>query len=193
MCHIWASSWQNQQNDSAPSEDSDQPGHSAILISLRCPHEQSLGQYLPTERTAKTLIRLGGYPGWSESSQGAYTRLLVLSWSGSLSLSVGRVWFYNSVIWLGALTTQPRGCLREHWGVVTFKYQRTSGPVNAHLTPGPGIYINAFIHVHVYSPRAGADNPLGTNVDVNRKPLSFRPFVASFKQISLNSDFIHIF
>ena len=38
--------------------------------------------------------------------------------------------------------------------------QRTSGPVNAHLTPGPGIYFNAFIHV--YSPRAGADNPLET-------------------------------
>ena len=36
--------------------------------------------------------------------------------------------------------------------------QRTSGPVNAHRTPGPGIYFNAFIHV--YSPRAGADNPL---------------------------------
>ena len=35
-----------------------------------------------------------------------------------------------------------------------------SGPVNAHLTPGPGIYFNAFIHV--YSPRAEADNPLGT-------------------------------
>ena len=38
--------------------------------------------------------------------------------------------------------------------------QRTSGPVNPHLTPGPGIYFNAFIHI--YSPRAGADNPLGT-------------------------------
>ena len=38
--------------------------------------------------------------------------------------------------------------------------QRTSGPVNAHLTPGPGIYFNAFIYV--YSTRAGADNPLGT-------------------------------
>ena len=58
--------------------------------------------------------------------------------------------------------------------------QRTSGPVNAHLTPGPGIYFNAFIHV--YSPRAGADNSLGTNVDVNRKPLSLCPFVASLKK-----------
>ena len=47
--------------------------------------------------------------------------------------------------------------------------QRTSGPVNAHLTSGPGIYFTAFIHV--YNPRAGADNPLGTNVDVNRKPV----------------------
>ena len=68
--------------------------------------------------------------------------------------------------------------------------QRTSGPVNAHLTPGPGIYFNAFIHV--YSPKAGADNPLGTNVDVNRKPLSLCPFVASFKTISLKYDFKHV-
>ena len=66
------------------------------------------------------------------------------------------------------------------------KNQRTSGPVNAHLTPGPGIYFNAFIHV--YSPRAGADNPLGTNVEFNRKPLSLCTFVASFKTISLKYD-----
>ena len=66
----------------------------------------------------------------------------------------------------------------------------TSGPVNTHLTPGPGIYFNAFIHV--YSPRAGADNPLGKNVDVNRKPLSLCPFVARFKTISLKYDFKHI-
>ena len=65
--------------------------------------------------------------------------------------------------------------------------QRTSGPVNAHLIPGLGIYFNAFIHV--YSPRAGADNLLGTNVDVNRKPLSLCPSVASFKTISLKYDF----
>ena len=28
----WAASWQNQQNDCVPSEDSDQPGHPASLI-----------------------------------------------------------------------------------------------------------------------------------------------------------------
>ena len=57
--------------------------------------------------------------------------------------------------------------------------QRTSGPVNTPLTPGPSIYFNDF--KHVYSPRAGADNPFWTNVDVNRKPLSLCPFVASLK------------
>ena len=59
--------------------------------------------------------------------------------------------------------------------------QRTSGPVNAPLTPGPGIYFNAFIRV--YSTRAGADNPLGTNVDISRKPLSLCPFVAGLKKL----------
>ena len=43
------------------------------------------------------------------------------------------------------------------------------------------------------APGQGQKTPWGQTFDVNRKPLSFRPFVASFKQISLNSDFIHIF
>ena len=55
--------------------------------------------------------------------------------------------------------------------------QRTSGPVNAHLKPGLGIYFNDFIQ-----PRAGADNSLGINVDINRKPLSLCPFEVSFKK-----------
>ena len=40
--------------------------------------------------------------------------------------------------------------------------------------------------------RQGQKTPWGQTFDVNRKPLSLRPFVANFKQISLNSDFIHI-
>ena len=43
VAYIWAASWQNQQSECAPSEDSDQPGHPPSLISLRCPHEVSLG------------------------------------------------------------------------------------------------------------------------------------------------------
>ena len=46
---------------------------------------------------------------------------------------------------------------------------------------------------HVYSPRTGADKPLGPKVHVNRKPLSLCPFVASFKTISLKFDFRHVF
>ena len=50
-----------------------------------------------------------------------------------------------------------------------------------------------FFHaiIHVYSPRAGPTAPRGQNCDVNRKALSFYPFVASFKAISLKFDFIH--
>ena len=71
----------------------------------------------------------------------------------------------------------------HHFLFKLLRNQRTSGPVNAHLTPGPGIYFNVFIHV--YSPKAGADNPLGTNVDDNRKAFSLCPYVASFKMIEI--------
>ena len=48
----------------APSEDSDQPRHSPSLIRV-------FASSLFFMRTAKTLIRLGGCPGWSESALGA--------------------------------------------------------------------------------------------------------------------------
>ena len=43
------------------------------------------------------------------------------------------------------------------------------------------------------APGQGQKTPWEQTFDVNRKPLSLLPFVASFKHISLNSDFIHIF
>ena len=43
------------------------------------------------------------------------------------------------------------------------------------------------------APGRGQKIPWEQTFDVNRKPLSLRPFVGSFKQISWNSDFIHIF
>ena len=55
------------------------------------------------------------------------------------------------------------------------------------------LYIFFNVFPHVYSPGSGADNLCGQNSDVNRKALSLCPFVASFKKISLKSDFIHIF
>ena len=43
------------------------------------------------------------------------------------------------------------------------------------------------------APGQGQKAPRGQKFDVNRKALSLYPFVASFKEISLKSDFIHFF
>ena len=81
--NIWAATWQNQQNEYAPSEDWSAWASAQSDPSLRCLHEESLGPYLSFERIAKTLIRLGGCPGWSESSLGAHSFCLFLSCRGS--------------------------------------------------------------------------------------------------------------
>ena len=65
---IWAATWENQQNDCAPSEDSDQPGHPPSLIRVFAVRSRTQAFFM---RATKTLIRLGGCPGWSESSLGA--------------------------------------------------------------------------------------------------------------------------
>ena len=56
--------------------------------SLRCPHEEALDPKLSIKRTVKTLISLGGCPGWSESSLGAHAILLVLSCGGSIDVMI---------------------------------------------------------------------------------------------------------
>ena len=87
--------------------------------SLRCPHEESLGPYLPTERTAQTLIILGGCPGWSESSLGAHVSLLVLSRGGSFIITGNSVrdhlmaYFYNT--WGSTQTFENRGAKLRMW------------------------------------------------------------------------------
>ena len=43
------------------------------------------------------------------------------------------------------------------------------------------------------APGQGKTAYRGQNFDVHRKTLSLYPFVASFKEISLKSDFIHFF
>ena len=51
-------------------------------------------------RTAKTLIRLGGCPGWSESSLGAQIILLVLSSCG---------WTDSARVWITAMDCRQSG------------------------------------------------------------------------------------
>ena len=47
-----------------------------------------------------------------------------------------------------------------------------------------------FFHIYI-APGQGQTTLFGQNPDANRKALSLCPFVASFKKISLKSDFIH--
>ena len=55
-------------------------------------------------------------------------------------------------------------------------------------------YAIFFMILYMYiAPGQGQTAPRGQNLDVNRKALSLYPFVASFKEISLKSDFIHFF
>ena len=57
----------------ATSENPDQPAHADQ--SFRCPPEDALDPWLPTEYSAKILIGLRECAGWSETSLGAYTRM----------------------------------------------------------------------------------------------------------------------
>ena len=70
------------------SEDSDQPGHPLSLVrvfAVRMKKAWVLSYPLSAQRR---LIRLGGRPGWSESSLGAHAILLVLSWGCSCNTSI---------------------------------------------------------------------------------------------------------
>ena len=52
--------------------------------------------------------------------------------------------------------------------------------MNAHPTPGPGIYFNAFMHVYI--PRAGADNTLGQMLKSTESPYHFAHLLQVLKQ-----------
>ena len=67
----WAASWQNQQNVSATSEDSDRPGHLPSLIRVFVVRMKKACVFSYPLNAQRRLIRLGGCPGWSESSLGA--------------------------------------------------------------------------------------------------------------------------
>ena len=83
---IWATTWQNQQNKSAPSEDSDQLGHPPRLIRV----------------FAGLQISLGICPVWSESSLSAWRKLgsLATHWEHSEDFDqTGRM---SRLIWVFA-------------------------------------------------------------------------------------------
>ena len=57
-------------------------------------------------RTVKTLIRLGGRPGWSESSLGAHAISLVLSANSIVDVSIMMLWKLSRLISLKSLAGQ---------------------------------------------------------------------------------------
>ena len=65
----------------APSNDSDQPGSESLLSAWR-----KAGSLATHWVYSETLVRLGGCPGRLESSLGAHSILLVLSWRGSFTV-----------------------------------------------------------------------------------------------------------
>ena len=97
---IRAASWQNQQNGMCAQRRLRSAWASAQSDeSIRCPHEESLGPYLPIERIAKALIRLGGCPGGSESSLGAQSFCWFCHEAAQLPLSRA-VWWPPAVMFV---------------------------------------------------------------------------------------------
>ena len=68
--------------------------------------------------------------------------------------------------------------------------QRTSGPVNAYLTPGPGIFL---MLLYMYLAPGQGQTSLGDKILMTTEAFSLCLYVASFKMISSKSNFIHIF
>ena len=70
IIYIWATTWQNQQNECAPSQDSDQAWVLSYPLSAQW-----------------RLITLGGCPGWSVSSLGAQSFCLFCHVAAHLFIS----------------------------------------------------------------------------------------------------------
>ena len=74
--------------------------------------------------------------------------------------------------------------------IMRFADHRTSGPVNAHLIPGPGIYFNAFIHF--IAPGQGQTTPWGQMLRSTESPYPFAHVLQVLKQ-SLWSPILYTF
>ena len=111
LCIKWAASWQNQQSDYAPSEDSDQPGHPPSLIrvfAVRMKKAWVLSYQLSAQRR---LIRLGGCPGWSESSLGAHS----FCW---FCHEVAQIQCHSSILSAWSVCVSTSGIVHQFWGML---------------------------------------------------------------------------
>ena len=87
--------------------------------------------------TAKTLIRLGRCPGWSESSLGTMAILLVLSWGGSFHVSVlhikHKVCILCSVVMVGSRSPRRKPQWPRHYPLTCQKLSWLAAAGNINL------------------------------------------------------------
>ena len=86
----------------APSDNSDHPGHPPSLIWVFAVHSMGSKEPKLPSWGQRRLIRLGGCPGWSESSLGAHAILWGLSWGGSNAIEKilpGVIIYHIAKVW----------------------------------------------------------------------------------------------
>ena len=83
----WAASWQNQQNDCAPSEDSDQPGHPPSLTESSLSTKRKLWSLATHWAHSEDFDQTGQMPRLIWVFAGHTVILLVLSLGGSIKIN----------------------------------------------------------------------------------------------------------
>ena len=121
----------------APSKDSDQPGHLPSLIRVFAVRLKKLWVLSYPLSSQKRLIRLGGCPGWSESSLGTHAIFLVLSCSNSFFLK--KKVLITERIFLPCIFQLLDLFVNEDWSVYLADY---GNPKAKYLRVQPHIAIN---------------------------------------------------
>ena len=88
---MWAATWQNHQNEYAPSEDSDQPGHPPSLLRVLLSARRKLGSLATHWAHSEDSDQTGRMPRLMWVFAGRTVTLFVLSCRGSYVYAVGRV------------------------------------------------------------------------------------------------------
>ena len=109
----WATTWQKQQNECAPSEDSDQLSIRPVwsVFAVRIKKAWVLSYPLSAQWR---LIRLGGCPGWSESSLDAKSLCWfchVAAQSLDAPFCMGKISWYAHTVCIGVdITFKMMSC-----------------------------------------------------------------------------------
>ena len=147
--------------------------------SLRCTHEEGFGPYLPIERTAKTLIslgipqrrliRLGGCPGWSESSLGTHT----FSW----------FWHVVAQVMFTVVGTWPACLIPSHLVWQSFTVTQDC-PL---LKIGCAVYVSYFLSGNAQS------SDTVSKKDCGRMTVNFREFIIPVQSTELGAKRSHAY